>query len=101
VVITLWDLEIPLSMFQMSGTAVGEPPTMFTNGLLMGFLSETDADALTFAAGVPLIGGLPLSSILAGGEDSCKSTDDRDSPGTETGWWFYFNFEADWVPYED
>jgi hypothetical protein len=102
-VLTLWDLEIPLSAFQMSATAVGDPPTAFWNGLLMGFLSETDANALTFPAGVPLIGDLPLSSILPGGPDTdaCTSADDRDNIGGETGWWFYFNFEAVPVPYED
>jgi hypothetical protein len=98
-VFTLIGLDVPLRHLRIAATTIGDPPTGFVSGLLMGFVSETDADGLLFPGSVPLIGDQPLSSLFPGGTDSCSLGDDRDSHGEESGWWLYFNFEADQVPY--
>ncbi len=66
-------------------------------GLNRGFLRETDADNTPLPADLPLIGGQPLSSILAGGQGSCAPGDDRDILAGETGWWFYLEVTSEQV----
>ncbi len=66
-------------------------------GLFMGFLRESDADAIPLPDDVPFVGGQPLSSILPGGTNCCAPGDDRDQLGGESGWWFYFNWVGDRV----
>lgn len=71
--------------------------TALSDGLLMGFLSEADADAIRLAPELPLVGGQPFSTLL-----SCGIRDDRDiAPSGEMGWWFYFNFTATRVDQAD
>jgi cysteine-rich repeat protein len=101
VTITL-DLQgtmVPLYDAQVGGTYVGAPATSLTNGLMRGFISETDADLITIDLG-PL-GMATLSSLLPGGTGNCASHDDRDVglDGVTMGWWFYLNFPADVVTY--
>ena len=94
---------IPVSLRDGQAAATyagGDPATSLASGLLMGFLSETDADAIIIPADIPLIGGHTLASLLPGGSGSCSSHDDRDygTDGVTRGWWFYFNYTADPVP---
>jgi len=89
-----------LRQARLAATLVGGPPLELSDGLMMGFLSEADADAITFPVDVPFVGGDPLSSVLPGGATNCDSGDDTDLLDTVRGWWFYFNFVAAEVPYE-
>ena len=78
--------------------------TDLTNGLLMGFITEANADVTLLPAGTPLVGGDPLSSILPGGTGNCSGIDAREigpdgAGGTTLGWWLYLNFTAPQVPY--
>ena len=68
-------------------------------GILMGFLYESDADTILLPEDTPLVGGQPLSSVLPGGRNCCASGDDRDTLDGIRGWWMYFNWVGDRVPY--
>jgi len=68
-------------------------------GILMGFLYESDADATPLPDDTPLVGGQPLSSVLPGGNGCCAPGDDRDTLDGVSGWWMYFNWVGDRVPY--
>ena len=70
-----------------------------TDGLLLGFLLESEADAILIPADIPVVGGQPLSALFPGGTGNCSGGDDRDVHMSESGWWLYFNFTAtliDW-----
>lgn len=86
---------------QLAGSYQGSPATGIIDGLGLGFVSEADAALITIPAGIPVVGGLPLTNLLPGGSGNCSSSDDRDlgPDGTTLGWWFYFNFTATEVPY--
>ena len=94
-------LGVPLELgdAQIAGSYVGDPVTSLEDGLLFGFLSETDADALVLPADLPIVGGLPLSALFPGGAGNCASGDDRDTHLGVVGWWIYFNYRADVVPF--
>lgn len=90
---------VPLTLIDAQSAAqfVLAPPqsvTALTAGLLRGFLTESAADAILIPADIPIVGGRPLSSLLRGGTGSCASGDDRDVHLGATGWWFYFEFNA-------
>ncbi len=101
VTISLAGIPITLRDTRIAATYVGNPATTTTNGLLMGFISEADANATILPASLPLVGGQPLSSLLPGGMGNCSSRDDRDMNGTVRGWWFYLNFTAPRVTWVD
>lgn len=72
----------------------GDPPGTVTSGLFAGFMTETDADATILPDDLPLVGGMPLSTLLL--------EEDKDTgPGGDPGWWFYFNFTATVVPFTE
>ncbi len=95
----LGDLTVTLEDVQIAAAFAGDLPTALDSGLIRGFLSETDADALLLPADLPVVGGQPLSVLLPGGTGSCATGDDRDMNDGVSGWWFYFDFEAARVPY--
>ncbi len=95
----LGDLTVTLEDVQIAAAFPDDPATSFDSGLIRGFLSEADADALLLPDDLPVVGGQPLSVLLPGGTGNCAAGDDRDMNGGVSGWWFYFNFEADRVPY--
>lgn len=109
----LGDLIVPLESGYISAEYDGDPATGLINGLLRGFVSEATAEATVLPMSIPILGGKKLSEILAGGiaPGSCNVTtnpvvaigDDRDlgPDGTTMGWYFYVNFTAAPVPYED
>ena len=67
--------------------------------LLIGFISETDANATIIPTSFPLVGGQPLSKLLAGGSGACPGYSDKDTDNGVVGWWFYLNFPAAKVPW--
>jgi hypothetical protein len=74
------------------GTRVaGDAPNNQPGGriLLRGFLRETDANSAIIPATIPLIGGRPISALLAGGTGNCSTRNDKDTFGGVSGWWFY------------
>jgi hypothetical protein len=93
------DIDIPLTKVRVAGTYVGTPPTAITDGLMLGFLSEADAESIILPPEVDIIGGQPLAALLPGGANNCGTGSDMDTDGSTPGWWFYFNFTADLVPY--
>lgn len=95
----LGDLTVNLEDVQFAAVFGGDPIGTLTTGLIRGFLSEADADALLLPPDLPLVGGEPLSILLPGGTGNCASGDDRDIHESVVGWWFYFNFTADRVTY--
>jgi len=101
-----FDLTINLSGIIMilhdvsiSGTFNADPATSVVNGFFRGFMYESDANASLLPSSLALIGGKPLSSILAGGSGCCASTSDMDTYNGKTGWWLYLNFTAPKVTY--
>jgi cysteine-rich repeat protein len=101
VTINLGGIPITLHDARVAATYVGSPATSLTNGLLMGFISQTDAENTTIPTTFPLVGGMPLSALLAGGMNACPTYSDMDMDGTTPGWWFYLNFPASKVPWTD
>jgi hypothetical protein len=93
------DVSVPLTSVQIAGTFAVGSPNRIVNGLLRGFLSQSDADATIFPASYPLVGGQPLSKVLAGGTGACPAFSDRDVYAGVNGWWFYFNYSAVEVTY--
>ena len=81
-------------MQAVRATFVGLPAQGLVNGLLRGFISETDADNTIMPASLPLVGGQPLSALLAGGTNNCAPHSDIDINQGVSGWWFYLNFSA-------
>jgi hypothetical protein len=98
--ITLAGIPITLHQAQIAGQYVGNPATGTTNGLLRGFISEADANATTIPPSFPIVGGQPLSRLLAGGSGACPSFSDKDT-NTVVGWWFYLNFPTTRVTWTD
>ncbi len=99
VTLSLNGLPLPLRGTQLAGRLLDSPPTAFDQGLMMGFLRETDADAILLPPEVPQVGGQPLSVLLPGGSGNCAAGDDRDTFEGQSGWWFYFAFTADAVAF--
>jgi cysteine-rich repeat protein len=94
VTLTLAGIPITLHDARIAATYSGSPATNIVNGLLIGFISEADADATTLPMSLPVVGGHPLSSVLPGGTDNCAGYSDKDLDNGITGWWFYLNFTA-------
>jgi cysteine-rich repeat protein len=97
--INIGGIPITLHDAQVAARYVGNPATSLSNGLLRGFISEADANATIIPASFPLVGGKPLSSLLAGGSGACPSFSDKDTDNGVVGWWFYLNFPATKVPW--
>jgi cysteine-rich repeat protein len=99
--ISIGGIPITLHDARVGATFVGNPATSLTNGLLIGFISETDANATIIPMSFPLVGGQPLSSLLPGGSGNCASFSDKDTDAGVVGWYFYLNFPATRVPWSD
>lgn len=90
--------NLPLQGVQASATYVGDPADGLIDGVLMGFLSEEDANNITLPEDLIVVGGQPLSTFLPGGAGACAPHDDRDlGPDASLGWYFYLNFTAEAV----
>lgn len=87
-------IPIQLTDAQFGARFVGDPATGLDNGMVRGFLSASDAANTTIPAAFPLVGGLPLSVLLPGGQGSCAAHNDMDTHEGVAGWWFHFNFTA-------
>jgi cysteine-rich repeat protein len=101
--VTLMLAGIPITLHdaRVAATFSGSPASQVVNGLLEGFISETDANNTILPASLPLVGGKPLSTLLAGGSGACPSYSDKDTDNGVVGWWFYLNFTAPTVPWSD
>jgi hypothetical protein len=97
--------QLVLSDAQFAGVYFGDPPNAIMSGYIRGFLSESAANTTLIPAAAPLVGGRPISTVLAGGQPpganpNCASHDDRDQgPGGVRGWYFYLNFSAAAITY--
>lgn len=93
-------LSVPLRAGRSAGSWVGgSTPSAINNGVLRGFLTEEAANAIVFPPEIPILGGRTLASLLRGGSGSCATGDDRDLYEGDLGWWFYFNYQAQRVPF--
>ena len=107
VTIDLSGIPITLTSARVAATYSGSPATQLLNGLLIGFISETDANATIIPASFPLVGGQPLSALLPGGDPpgtnntNCATFSDKDTNNGVVGWWFYLNFRATRVPWTE
>ncbi|HPF72745.1 MAG: hypothetical protein H7A20_03375 [Rhodanobacteraceae bacterium] len=91
----LGGIPLPLQAARVGARFVDSPASSLDLGVMRGFVSETDADNTILPAGLPIIGGLPLSALLPGGTGNCAAHDDRDMLEGVRGWWFYLNFSAE------
>jgi hypothetical protein len=87
-------MALPLRDVMVAATYFGSPLPGLANGLLAGFLTEADADAVTLPESIPLVAGFSLSSVLPGGASSCAPHSDKDVHNGVAGWWFFLNFAA-------
>lgn len=101
VTIDVAGIPIMLRDARVAATYSGNPATGMTSGLMIGFLTEADADAATLPADLPLIGGMPFSLVLPGGTGNCADHSDLDDNNGTPGWWFYLDFTAQTVPWTD
>ena len=86
--------RVRLTEARIGAAYVGSPAGNLVTGLLMGFISETVANATILPSNLPLVGGQPLSSLLPGGTNNCSPSSDLDINAGVRGWWFYMNFTA-------
>lgn len=86
---------VPLQNVRASATFVGSPANQLIDGLLIGFLSEADADTIMLES--PL--NAPVSRLLPGGAGACTPSAKDTGPGGQSGWYFYLNFSAHQVPW--
>lgn len=93
VMLTLGPVSLMLQDTQIAATYSTSGHSL-SNGLMVGFITKAAADATILPADLPVVGGMPLSSLL---KDSDKDT----GPGGADGWWFYLNFTASEVPYTE
>jgi hypothetical protein len=104
IMLDLGGVQIPLQDAQIAATFSGTPINGTTNGLMKGFLLESDADIAIIPDSFPLVAGLPLSQLLPGGDppgsnnSNCAAHSDIDIRNGQRGWWFYLNFSAPIVP---
>ena len=87
-------VPINLQDAQLAATFQGAPTDNLADGLIFGFLLESEADAILLPADLPVVGGQTLSSLFPGGTGNCSGTDDRDTHETESGWWIYLDFSG-------
>jgi hypothetical protein len=89
-------ISLPLYGVKSAGAAAANAP----GGRVMfrGFLRETDANAAIIPATVPLVGGRPISVLLAGGTGNCSTRNDKDMLDGVAGWWFYLEQNIAAVP---
>lgn len=99
--LTFDGLELTLKNATLAGDWSNIGQDEIPGGLLRGFLSEDDADAIIIPEEIDVIGGQPLSSLLPGGTGNCSELDDTDTLDGVTGWWFYFEYQAESVPQND
>ncbi len=99
IVIDLDGIVVALDQAQVSATFQGNPATSLTGGLLIGFLSEANADMTALPMSVPIVGGQPLSKIMPGGKGSCQPATLEQGP-TGPGWWFHMSFAAQPTNYQ-
>jgi hypothetical protein len=86
---------VPLQDVRAGATYVGGPANQLADGLLTGFLSESDADSILLPGSIPILGNQPISSLLPGGSDNCAPDTAKDTgPLGQPGWYFYLNFTA-------
>jgi len=101
ITLPLFGTQVPLSDAQIAATYSGNPANGLVSGVMRGFLSQADADAMLIPANQPIVGGQPFSSLLAGGKDACPMYSDMDVDNGVPGWWFYFNFTANRVTWSE
>ena len=99
-------IAITLTDARIAATYSGTPAQQLLNGLLIGFISEADANATIIPASFPLVGGKPLSTLLPGGDPpgpdkNCSTHSDKDTNNGVVGWWFYLNFRATRAPWTE
>lgn len=98
IAINLQGATVTLHDARIAATWSGAPTNQLTNGLMRGFLTETDANNTVVT--LPILGDRVLSSLLPGGTGNCQSGwTDKDVYNGVSGWWFYVNFSAAKVPY--
>lgn len=95
----LFDQAFELRAAQAGASFLPGPVSTLTDGLFLGFLPESVADSVLLPPAVPVVGGQPLSILFPGGTGNCAPGDDRDVFESESGWWLYFNYPADAVPF--
>jgi hypothetical protein len=98
--LSLAGIPVTLTDASIAARYVGDPASGLGNGLVAGFLSEADANATIIPASIPVVGGLPVSTLLPGGAGNCAGHSDKDVYDGVTGWWLYLNFTATAVDYE-
>ncbi len=89
-------VSIPLTDARIAAQWQEDPATGLENGLVSGFISEADAEAIVidFAA----IQGQTLAQTLSPlNEPPCNHRDEKDGV---VGWWVYFKFSAEPVPWQ-
>jgi hypothetical protein len=86
---------VPLQDVRAGARYVGSPANQLADGLLFGFLSESDANSIVLPPSVPIFAGQPISVLLPGGTGNCATHTAKDTgPLGQPGWYFYLNFTA-------
>lgn len=105
-ILPFFSYPVSFTNVQIAATYVGSPASNLANGLIRGFISESVANQTIIPSSFPLVGGQAFSILLPGGDPpgpsvNCSSHSDKDIVDGVVGWWFYWNFTAEVVPYTE
>jgi len=91
IVISLAGIELTLYDARIAAVYDGDPVAALTSGLIRGFVTEEDAEAVE----LKIPGAKSLAALLPGGRKNCARHSDQDiCPGGAAGWYFYLNYTA-------
>jgi len=94
--ISLQGAMISLYEARIGAVYSGDPATNLVTGLIRGFVTRQDAENTIIP--LPLLGDVPLATLLRGGRDNCTSGSDEDTRDGVPGWYFYLNISATKTP---
>jgi len=87
--LSLAGINIQLREMRLHGATPGSNPM---RGVLIGFLSQSDAASAILPATLPVVGGQPMSSLLIATER------DLGPDGVTPGWWFHIGVTGTPLP---
>jgi hypothetical protein len=101
VTVRIGGVDVTLTHARIGARYQGGNTKKLKDGLVRGFLTEASANATILPASLPVVGGQPVSKLLAGGTGSCAKFSDKDTVEGASGWWIYLQFGAQQVRWSD
>jgi hypothetical protein len=91
---------LPLDNATIAAQYSGDPADGLVEGTIRGFITVANAEAIMLPSPInAAVQGGTLAGTLPGHPDCCAGHSDLDEG--DTGWWFYADFTAEVVPWND